>query len=307
MKMIDIRDIGVKYVLLSSGKYLIGDEVVKVEGYGDKRVQIKEGDEVREIRETSIVTKYIKGEEEMSVDEYNEIKNKLLEKQHWDDYDCLVWEDLESEYEYKKLTTYWQPIYKTVQEFSDPLKVIEVKEVNYKTDNKYIQNLFFNGDKNGDISLYVYDRPRAREEIVYKIFKELGFEYESNISYMRTEGRKVWSNSNHSVIRYVTAFGKYIFNDSWGSEFTPRGTLEDMKKMYEEDYNAIKKIIMTHYNRTFGKINQDEFDFVKLIDNLNSLKNNVVNIDSKVKTQEYKTRTINRLNKMIEEINGIFK
>ena len=307
MKMIDIKDIGVKYVLLSSGKYLIGNEVVNVEGYGNKRVQIKEGDEVKAITETSVITKYIKGEEEMSVDEYNEIKNRLLEKQHWDEYDCLVWEDLESEYEYKKLTTYWQPIYKTIQEFSDPLKVVEIKEINYKTNNEYIQSLFFNGDKNGDITLYVYDRPRARIDIVTKIFKELGFEYESNISYARTEGKKVWSNSSHSVIRYVTAFGTYVFNDSWGSEFTPRGTLEDMKKMYEEDYNAIKKIIMTHYNRTFGKINKDEFDFIKLIDNLNSLRSSVSQIDSKVKTREYQYRAINRLDKMIEEINRMFK
>lgn len=307
MKMIDIKDIGVKYVLLSSGKYLIGDEVVKVEGYGDKRVQIKEGDEIREITETEIITKYIKGDEEMSIDEYNEIKNKLLEKQHWDKYDCFTWEDLESEYEYKKLTTYWQPIYKTIQEFSDPLKVVEVREINYKTDNPYIKNLFFNGDKKGDITLYVYDRPRAREEIVAKIFKELGFEYEHGVSYLRTEGRKVWGNSNHSVIRYVVAFGKFIFNDSWGSEFTPRGTLEDMQEMYEADYNAIKKIIMTHYNKTFGKIDKDEFDFIGLVDNLNSLRSNVSQIDSKVKTKEYQYRAISKLDKMIEEINEMFK
>lgn len=31
MDMINIKDIGVKYVMLSSGKYLIGEEVITIE------------------------------------------------------------------------------------------------------------------------------------------------------------------------------------------------------------------------------------------------------------------------------------
>lgn len=308
MKMVDIKDIGIKYVLLPRGKYLIGDEVVQIDGYYDKKVQIRDCVDVRKITETTVVTKYVKGEEEMSIDTYEELKSKLLKNRIYNDYDEVYeWEDLESEFEYKKLTTYWKPIYKSVQEFSDPLKVMELKEIEYNTGNKYIKNLFFNGDKNGDISLYVYDRPRAREEIVYKIFKELGFEYEHGISHLGTEGKKVWGNSSHSVIRYVVAFGKYIFNDSWGSEFTPRGTLEDLKKMYEDDYNSIKKIIMTHYNRTFGKIDEKNFDFVKLLDNLSSLKNTITSIDSKVKTQGYRTKAINKVIEIIDDIDNRFK
>lgn len=308
MKMVDIKDIGIKYVLLPRGKYLIGDEVVQIDGYYDKKVQIRDCVDVRKITETTVVTKYVKGEEEMSIDTYEELKSKLLKNRIYNDYDEVYeWEDLESEFEYKKLTTYWKPIYKSVQEFSDPLKVMELKEIEYNTGNKYIKNLFFNGDKNGDISLYIYDRPRAREEIVYKIFKELGFEYEHGISHWGTEGKKVWGNSSHSVIRYVVAFGKYIFNDSWGSEVTPRGTLEDLKKMYEDDYNSIKKIIMTHYNRTFGKIDEKNFDFVKLLDNLSSLKNTITSIDSKVKTQGYRTKAINKVIEIIDDIDNRFK
>lgn len=307
MKMVDIKDIGIKYVLLSSGKYLIGNNVVQVDGYNDKKVQIKDGDEVKKISETRVVTKYVKGEEEMTVEEYEELKSKLLENSYLDDDDCRQWNNLESEFEYKKLTTYWKPIYKIIQEFSEPLKVAEVKEIEYSTGNKYIRNLFLNGGKTDDITLYIYNRPQARMDIVANIFKELGFEYEDNISYARTKDRKVWSNSTHSVIRYVQAFGKYIFDDSWGSEFTPRGTLEDLKKMYEVDYNSIKKIIMTHYNRIFGKIDANKFDFVGLVDNLKNLKSTIYSIDSKVKTQEYRTQAIKKLDKMIEEINRMFK
>lgn len=309
MEMVNIKDIGVKYVLLSSGKYLIGDNVISIDGYYDKKVQINEGDEIRKITETKIITKYIKGEEEMSVDEYNDIKNKLLEDKIYDDfeYDEYHWNSLESEYEYKKLITYWNPIYKTIQEFSEPLKVSEITELKYNTDNKFIKNLFFNGENTKNMSLYIYNMPEAREHIVAEIFKDLGFEYQSNISYMQTEGKKIWSNSSHSVIRYVTAFGRYIFDDKWGDKYTPRGTLEDMKKMYEDDYNKIKKIIMTHYNKTFGKIDKNEFDFVGLVDNLNSLLNTIRSIDSKVKTQGCQTKAISKIDKMIEEINGMFK
>lgn len=140
-----------------------------------------------------------------------------------------------------------------------------------------------------------------------KIFKELGFEYEKGISYLGTEGKNVWGNSDHSVIRYVVAFGKYIFNDSWGTELTPRGTLADLTKMYNDDYTAIKNIIMTHYNRTFGKIDEKSFDFVKLADNLSSVKDIVYSIDSKVKTQECQNKAINKLDKIIKEVNDKFK
>lgn len=307
IKMVDIKDIGVKYVLLSSGKYLVGDEVIHVDGYYDKKVQIKEDVDVRKITEISVVVKYIKGEEEMSIDDYESLKRELLKNRTYNDYDeTYEWKDLESEFEYKKLTTYWKPVYRTVQEFSEPLKLAEVKEITYDTGNKYIKNIFFNGSSAEDIALYVYNRPEARISIVSTIFKELGFEYEKGISYVRTEGKKVWGNSDHSVIRYVVAFGKYIFNDTWDNKFTPRGTLEDLTKMYNDDYTAIKKIIMTHYNRTFGKIDEKSFDFAKLIDDLNSVKDIVYSIDSKVKTQERQNKAINKLHKMIEDINNKF-
>ena len=66
MKMVDIKDIGIKYVLLPRGKYLIGDEVVQIDGYYDKKVQIRDCVDVRKITETTVVTKYVKGEEEMA-------------------------------------------------------------------------------------------------------------------------------------------------------------------------------------------------------------------------------------------------
>ena len=308
MKMVDIKDIGVKYVILSGGKYLVGDRVIKIDNWREQqKVQIQEGDEVREITETKVIVKYVKGEEEMTIDEYKNIENEILQHRHWNEYDEPEWDNLEDEFEYKKLITYWNPIYRTVQEFSDPLKVEEVTELKYNTDNKFIKNIFLNGENTKDISLYTYNLPEARKYIVSEIFKNLGFKYEDNISYMRTEGKKIWSNSTHSVIRYVVAFGRYIFDDSWGDKYTPRGTLEDMQKKYKDDYNEIKKIIMSHYNKTFGKIDKDEFDFVGLIDNLNSLRSTVRSIDSKVKTQGYQTKAVNKLDRMIEEINGMFK
>lgn len=307
MKMVNIKDIGIKYVMISSGKYLVGDEVITVSGYYEKKIQVKDGVDIRKITETKIITKYVKDEEEMTVEEYMDIKAKLLKDSWWDDDDCIHWDNLKSEYEYKKLITYWKPVYKTIQEFSEPLKVEEVKDIKYNTGNEFIKNVFLNGENTDDISLYTYNLPEARTYIVSEIFKDLGFKYCDNISYMKTEGEKIWGNSSHSVIRYVTAFGRYIFDDSWGKKYTPRGTLEDMKKMYDNDYTKIKKIIMSHYNKAFGKIDKNEFDFVGLIDNLTSLRNIVLDIDSKVKTQGYQTKAINKLDKMIEEINNMFK
>lgn len=307
MNMIDIKDIGVKYIMLSSGKYLIGEEVITINGYNEKKVQVKDNCEIRKITETQVITKYVKDDEEMTVEEYNTRINKLLEDEIGDDDSCYGWSNLESEYEYKKLTTYWKPVYKTIQEFSEPLKVEKVKEIQYNTGNEFIKNVFLNGENTDDVSLYTYNLPRAREHIVSEIFKDLGFVYCENANYMKTEGERIWSNSTNDVIRYVKAFGTYIFNDSWGVKYTPRGTLDDMKKLYERDYDNIKKIIMTHYNKTFGKIDKDEFDFVGLVNRLTSIRRDVYDIDSKVKTQQIQNRAINKLDKMIEEINNMFK
>lgn len=311
MKLTNIKDLDIKYVNLSGGTYLIDDEVIKVEGWrNSSKVQVKNIDNIRKISEDKIVVKYIKGEEEMSVDDYNDLKNKLLKDRIWDeDEECYSgWSNLESEYEYKKLTTYWKPIYKIIQTLSEPLKVAEVREVQYDTGNKFIKNIFLNGNiDSDDISLYEYDLPNARIHIVKEIFDSLGFQYEHDISYNRTSGRKVWSNSSHSVIQYVVAFGTYLFNDKWRWSGVPRGTLEDMRKQYQKDYDEIKKIIMTKYNRTYGKIDKDEFDFVKLIDDLYSVKSNIKSIDSKVKTVGQQEKAINKINKMIDEINSMFK
>lgn len=311
MNVIDIKDLGIKYVNLKGGKYLVDGEVIEIEGYrNNSKVQVKDINNIRKISEDRIIIKYIKGEEEMSVDEYTDKKNELLKNRIWDEEyeEYAGWEDLESEYEYKKLTTYWKPIYKDVQTISEPLKVAEVREIVYDTDNKFIVNIFLNGNKDtSDIQLYEYRQSEARIHIVEEIFKSLGFTYEDNISYMRTEGRKVWSNSTHSGIRYVTAFGTYLFNDSYKYDYTPRGTLEDMRKKYQSDYDSIKKIIMTKYNRIYGRIDRDEFDFVKLLDDLNSIRSSIVAVDSKVKTVEDRRKAINKIDKLTENINSMFK
>lgn len=40
IKCVDIEEINVKYVILSSGKYMIDDQVISVEGYRDQKVKV---------------------------------------------------------------------------------------------------------------------------------------------------------------------------------------------------------------------------------------------------------------------------
>lgn len=306
MDIVNIEDINVKYAELPKGNYLIDGEVVLIDSYYNTKVKVKDIDNIRYIRDNIIVTKYIKDDKEMSIEEYETKKQDLLKHRIYDEYDDYKWDDLESEYEYKKSITYWKPVYKTVQEISEPIKVKEIKTITYDTQNKFIKNAFLNGSDD-EVDLYIYNRPSARKSIVYNIFKELGFEFKGNISYMATENKKVWGNSEHSVIRYVTAFGRYIFDDTWDSKYTPRGTLEDMKKLYNEDYEKIRGIIIKHYNKMFGKVDEGSFDFVKLLDELYTLRNNINNIDSKVKTQDYKNRASRKVSNIIDSIEKSFK
>ena len=88
--------------------------------------------------------------------------------------------------------------------------------------------------------------------------------YQEGLSYSATNNKKVWGNSSNGCIRYVTAFGTYVFNDLWNNPRVLKGTLSDMIKKYESDKNAIRKTIIDKYNNHFGCIDAGKFDFERL-------------------------------------------
>lgn len=283
LKGIDIEDKNLKVVYLKSGKYLIDGEVISVESYHEDKVQVKDISNIRKITENRYIKEYVCGDEKLSVQKYNEQINKLLSKRKYDGYE-EEWESLEDEFAYRKFVQLWTAIYNTEQEISKPL-LVQFEKTKYDTGCKYIHNAFLNGE-DSDFTLFTYEQGLAWLGIVKECFEELGMEYKENVNYSGTNNKKIWSNSTHSCIRYVTGFGTYVFNESWGKPRVIKGTLEDVRKRYEEDRSTIRKIIIDKYNNHFGCIDVGKFDFDRLRTIISNAQSNLLDVDPKQKSYQ---------------------
>lgn len=305
MKVVQFEDKDIKFAMLSSGKYLVDGEVVKVDGYHDKKVKVIDENNIRKIRDHSIIDYYlnIETDEKISEYDYSYELNKLYEKCNEDEY-SVKWESLEDEFKYKKFKLIHKPIYKEVQTLSDPL-MVEIITTKYDTNNKFIKNAYLNGK--GKIDLFEYNQNAAWLNIVSECFKELKMEFADNCSYSATQNKKIWGNSTHSCIRYVVAFGTYVFNDDFKNPYTLSGTLEDMVKRYEYDRNKIRKIIKTKYNNHFGHIDEDKVDFVKVIKDLYALRESINSIESKKATWTNQNQANKRVNEIIDYLESKYE
>ena len=304
LKGIDIEDKNLKVVYLKSGKYLIDGEVITVESYSEAKVQVKDVSNIKKITENKYIKEYVCGEEKLSVKQYDEQIDQLLSKRKYDGYE-EEWESLEDEFAYRKFVQTWTPIYNTKQEISEPL-LVQFEKTKYDTGCQYIHNAFLNGDDK-DFTLFTYEQGQAWLGITRECFEELGMEYKENANYSATNNKKIWSNSSHSCIRYVTGFGGYVFNDSWGNPRVIKGTLEDVRKIYEDDRNTIRKIIIDKYNNHFGCIDASKFDFDRLRTIISNAQRNLFDIDPKQKSYQAWQRAKDKLKEAQDMINVAYE
>jgi hypothetical protein len=119
---------------------------------------------------------------------------------------------------------------------------------------------------------------------------------------------KEWCNSTHSCIKYAKAFGSYLFSqDRFDAKGCPRGTLEDMNKMYQRDKEDIEKIAYTKYTEKFGRIDVDEFDFKLLLSKLKGVETKLIDIDPKQKSMVSYNSVRKTVKEIIEEIQNKFE
>lgn len=260
MKITNIKDLNRKILYLDKGEYLINGNRYSFSDYYNNKIEVEDLKELRKINITTVTTGYYDelNQKEISVKEYESIKEKLLSKSYKDDDGNIYFDDLDDEYNYKKFVKNHKAIYKTIENVSDNMELAE-ETVIYKTKNKYIESCYFN-EKESEPLLYKYDREKAYLDIVKNKFNQLGFEFVGDCNYSQTKDKKIWGNSKHSCIRYVTAFGTYIFNDRFNIYGPTRGTLEDMLETYEKDKELIEGIIMRKYNENFATLNKDKLN-----------------------------------------------
>jgi hypothetical protein len=264
-QVITIEDKGLTYVRLThAGSYLIDGELFEKDSpYGVKEIRCKNPDDIRMVDIKLIITHYEKADgDNLSINSYEIRKNELHSKGWYDEEDGWQFKNLDDEYDYKKFILNWKPIQKTIQTISEPIKLEKIN-IKYNTGNPYITNRFLNGT-NDNLDLYEYNRKAALWSIIRVIFESIGFEYQKDVGYKGTEGKKIWSGDDPE---YVVAFGLYVFGNR--NQLCLRnsiGTLDDMLEKYEVDKRRIKSDIMKHYNSLYK--DNSNFDFSSLLHSL---------------------------------------
>lgn len=245
LKGFEITDKNIKYVKLSRGEWLIQDKPVKIDNYSDVDYQVDNFDNIKRVSTKSVLESVQVGDKTYTGNEFLELESSL-EKYRDEDGD---WNDIDKEYEWKKLQKLAVRNYVNKTVIGEP-ELVDIKTGVIDTGSSYISPKFENGDIHG---LFYYNQDACWRNTVSKKFLELGFTFTLNDLESTKDGKK-WSNSTHSCIQYLKAFGRYIFNDSWRNPQTKTGTLEQCKAWEKCDVDKINEIIQLNYNLDYGTV-----------------------------------------------------
>ena len=301
IKALSINELGVSLVKLTRGIFKIDGGILEIDDCHEKEIQVKDIHNICPVDVSKIITHYEdKDGKKLTLESYEEEYKKLSDKGYSDEYDIWRFNDIDDEYRYKKFCQRWKAIYRHVTTIGDPLPV-ETQTIKIITNNEFIKP-FFNIGAIED-GLYEYDRVNATLKIVKDCFESLGMEWEDNASYADTDHKKIWSNSNHSHLKYVTAFGGYCFGDEWGSVYPLKGTLKQCEEKYNEDKNELETTIKSHYQARFGRTSYDDINIGRIIRHIKDISHYLYKIDSKAKTKSYKIKAIHESKSLIEYFN----
>lgn len=298
LKGFELSDKNIKYVKLPKGEYQINGVNFKNDSWKEVDYQVNSFDDIRSVIHHQVLDRVVVGDVVYTGEEFKTLEYELEKFQD----ENGEWENIDKEYEYKKLQKLAQRNYSTITSVSSPL-LVSVKTGVIDTGSKYIKCKFENEDISG---LFIYSQSSCWLDTVQNIFTKLGWTFKGNVSYGKTKNEKIWGNSTHSYIRYVTAFGGYIFGEKWGNPFNKVGTLDDCKKWEKEDVDKISEIIYTHYNLEYGDVDLNKYT-KEIYENVNSILNQVrglnVNKKDNISHRVLINQCIELQNKLIKIIN----
>ena len=308
LKVVSIDDLGLDIVTLPQGVWLIDNEVVSVsyQGWASKghQISVENVDSIHSISKHTVLRGYKNKEDgsSLSVEDYNHAASVLLKNSTADEDGDVLWSDLDSEFAYRKWRAQWERIAEEVTEYSSPW-LLDRTHIRQDTGNHYIQAGFLTGK--ADVPLYSYSRSNAVAGMMAEKFNSLGMVFQKGTSYGGTEGKHIWSNSEHSGLEYVVAFGKYIFNKQilpkTRGEF--KGSFDHLDSIYQEDKKWIESHIQTLYNLHFRNEAASGVLLSEVSDKLKAVLAYVNTLDVKVKSETSKRSALAKINEAIECVN----
>lgn len=305
LKVVSITDLGITVVELPQGRFLIDSEIVTNEGfnsYNQKRqVSVRDVDNIRQIHTKKIISKYQdESGNEMTVSRYDDRTTELLSNaEHYDDE--VQWKNLDDEFEYRRFVSTWKPVYKEIVQYSEPL-LVEFTYIKQDTGNPHITAGFMT---NSGSPLYDYNRSTAVASCLHAKFKSLGMEYKEGVNYGATEGKKLYGNSTHSGLEYVTAFGKYIIGKDLVRKTVGqfKGSLEHLESMYEADKKWIDDHIQGLYNLHFRNEAASGVLIGEVHKKMLNVRAFVNTMDVKVKSETSKRSALKVIDGLIDLVN----
>ena len=310
LKIVSIDDLGLDIVQLPAGTFLIDGEVVEHSGFNSYNTSRQLA--VKDVENILSITKKVNPigyrmrdgslETTLSVVEYERTKAELLLNSTTDEDGVTLWSDLDSEFAYRKWYIQWELVTKETTQYSEPW-LVDRTYIRQDTGNPYIVAGFLTGKV--DVPLYSYSRTAAIAGMLAEKFKSLGMTFQKGANYGATEGKHIWSNSEHSGLEYVTAFGKYIM----GKAILPKtrgefkGSFEYLESIYKEDKKWIESHIQTLYNLHFRNEAASGVLLSELSDKLKSVLSYVNTLDVKVMSQTSKRSALGKINEAIELVN----
>lgn len=307
LKVVSIDDLGVNIVELPAGTYLVDGEVVSHGGWNSyntkHQISAKDVENIRAVFSEKVLTHYVSVDgETLTVNGYSVQRHELLKSSNFSEDDEWTWNNLDDEFAYRKFEQTWKPQYRTDTTYSEPL-LIDRSHIRQDSGNPYIVAGFLTS--RSDVPLYSYNRSNAVASMLAKKFESLGMEFKDGVSYGATEGKKVWGNSTHSGLEYVTAFGKYII----GKNLVPKtrgefkGSFEHLEKIYKEDKQWIEDLIQVGYNLHFRNEGASTVLLGDIYSGLKTCITYVNTLDVKVKSETSKRSALAQLNKLLETVN----
>lgn len=310
LKVISIDDLGLDVVQLPAGTFFIDGEVVEHSGFNsyntNRQLAVKDVENIRSVLKKTIPLGYRErgktGDATLTIAEYERTKSELLLNSKTDEDGDVLWNDLDSEFAYRKWHTRWELVTESLIEYSEPW-LVDRTHIRQDTGNPYIQAGFLTGK--ADVPLYSYSRSNAVAGMMAEKFNSLGVVFQKGTSYGGTEGKHIWSNSEHSGLEYVVAFGKYIFNKQTlpktRGEF--KGSFEHLDSIYQEDKKWIESHIQTLYNLHFRNEAASGVLLSEVNDKLKAVLTYVKTLDVKVKSETSKRSAVAKINEAIECVN----
>lgn len=281
---------------LPGGTYKVDGEIVTAP-YGGLEIQC-ESDVIVKVSQNNITSHYENGEgEKMSVEEHDKTLAELKSKGEDDGDYGYTFENPDDNYAYYTFVKSWVRCLRDVIGYSDPLP-IEKKPLTCDTGNEFITPII-SFSVNGGV--YQYNRSGACMKAAQDTFKELGMTFGGKLDYGETKKDKVWGNSDHSHMRYITAFGTYLFSEKYSTGTADKGDLARMTARYNADTKFIRTRIRSMYAAHF---NGASIDIKEYRNKLSAIKSMVSKIDPKKKSWGDYSSAINLINRTIADVDA---